>query len=97
MPRVFINLSGVPTPVTGSAAHFSQATFFAISGFNNSGVAVPNKGSIYVGINSGELCMTASPGSSFGIPYYFREQRDSLGAYWINGTSGDSCYIIYSN
>ena len=99
MPRLSFNLfSTSPTAVTGSSSTllFRNDTFFGIKGFNASGTPISNSSTIYFGINSGECVMSATAGSSSAYTIQTIQERDSLGNYWIQGASGDGCYIIYN-
>ncbi len=99
MPRTSINITNFNTPqqVTTSQTLVRNLTFFGYSGFNNSGIAINNAGTVFIGnFSSGEFPMSVGAGSSFQYTITTASERENLANWWIRGATLDGVYIIYN-
>jgi hypothetical protein len=98
MPRILLNITvnNTPQQITGAPTFFRTASFFGISGFNSNGTPKNNIQTVYVGTVSGECPMVAAAGSSFVYNTQTDRERENLGNWFYQGTTGDGLYIVYN-
>lgn len=98
MKNIFLsNLTTLPTQVTGASILFKQAFFYAVSGFNASGIPTFDTGKLYLGTVSGNQPIVITSGAAYVVTSINEtDGQENLSTYFVSPQNGgDGCFVSY--